>query len=259
MAGLIGGLLAGGAQGAVDVAKTQIAANVAQDLAQVNANLAVEKEARIRENTTRAHAATASTVEEAVKGSETTDPVAQDRLRARESMKVGDLDMAKQYGAEAQGQEVTQARKETAKIAREDRRRGASGSTEKLIDRISTEYGVPWSQAFELFKNSTNNPTELLRKNYAALLQADNLSGTERTVSERMTDAEGMTQEMLKSQLRPLTSRYGDKNNPPPTGEKSGKAVLPPGLPAGTKDNGDGTFKLPNGKIVRPKASAEGQ
>jgi len=259
MAGLIEGFLAGAAQGGVAVAKQQLESNAAQDLAQVNSQAAVDRDARIRENTRKAHAATASAVEEAVKGSDVTDdPVAQDRLRARESMKSGDLDMARQYGAEAQGQEVTQARKETAKIAREDRRRGAGGSTEKLVDRISTEYGVPWSQAFEIFKNSSGDPTQLLQKNYATLLQADNLNGTEREVSERMTDAESMTQEMLKSQLRPLTSRYGDKGSPPPAA-KPGKVALPPGLPPGTKDNGDGTFKLPNGKTVRPKTLPEGQ
>ena len=51
MGSLIGGALAGMAQGASYLAKKQIDQDSAVDLAQINSNIAIEREARIRENT----------------------------------------------------------------------------------------------------------------------------------------------------------------------------------------------------------------
>jgi hypothetical protein len=51
MVGIIGGFAAGASQGAVDIAKTQVATNAAADLAKINNDLTVQREALIRENT----------------------------------------------------------------------------------------------------------------------------------------------------------------------------------------------------------------
>jgi len=47
----------------------------------------------------------------------------------------------------------------------------------------------------------------------------------------------------------PAAPSYNDPN------QSKQPKVLPPGLPPGTKDNGDGTFTLPNGKVVKKKGT----
>ena len=66
MAGLIGGALAGMAQGAAYVAKNQIDSNSAADLAQINSNIAVERDARVRENTRAANERDVAAIESSV-------------------------------------------------------------------------------------------------------------------------------------------------------------------------------------------------
>lgn len=66
MAGILSGFIAGAAKGAVDVAKQDMADQSAADLAQVNANIATERDKRIRENTRAANAADAASVYAAV-------------------------------------------------------------------------------------------------------------------------------------------------------------------------------------------------
>ena len=111
MAGILGGFLAGAAKGSVDVAKSNIDAQNAADLAEVNANIAVERDARIRENARAANAAAASAAEAAV-------PLdAPDRSRGLidAALRQGNTDVTGQYTNAANLDRQSEAAKETAK------------------------------------------------------------------------------------------------------------------------------------------------
>jgi hypothetical protein len=64
--------------------------------------------------------------------------------------------------------------------------------------------------------------------------------------------ADGIKRDLLRlPQRAPVPGASVAPQGPP---QASGPKALPAGLPQGTKDNGDGTFTLPDGQRVRPKA-----
>lgn len=107
MAGLLGGFLAGTAKGAVDIAKGEIDKQNAADLAQVNANIAVEREARIRENMRAANAQAAQAAQAAVPA----DAADRSRGLIDAALNQGNLEVTSQFTGAANLDRQTEAAK----------------------------------------------------------------------------------------------------------------------------------------------------
>jgi len=91
---------------------------------------------------------------------------------------------------------------------------GHAGSTEALIDRIASEFKVDFPTAFEIFKNSSSNPEEQLRKTYMALAESDRKNMVERSDEARMEEAVRITRQVRQSQTGGLAGRYRDRPGP---------------------------------------------
>lgn len=92
---------------------------------------------------------------------------------------------------------------------------GKSGSTEALIDRISAEFGVPWDEAYEIFKTSPDNPTERKRKMLMGLVDSDQKNFIERSDAERWQAVLEMDRLISNGYTGGISTRYRQRNRTP--------------------------------------------
>lgn len=331
MAGLLGGFLAGASKGAVDIAKMEMEKQNAADLAQVNANIAVEREARIRENTRAANAQAAQAAQAAVPAD------APDRSRGLidASLNQGNLEVTSQFAGAANldrqteaGKETIAARKDEQAAALEERRRAnmsaaelkaqelkdrkelklqelqdkAEGRADKAAEKKTATYAnqtarfnsirdtiggplggkldgatgqymippdnaeryalaVSIAQKMERLEPGALSPGELAQ---TAIDSTDQFLGKKQAKKRAAGEADpgffakkpdfgGKTpdqwaddraRELVAASKKRAEAGMAADNTP---------SALPPGLPPSTTMLPDGTFKLPNGQIVRAK------
>ena len=331
MAGLLGGFLAGASKGAVDIAKMEMEKQNAADLAQVNANISVEREARIRENMRAANAAAAQAAQAAVPadaadrsrglidasinqgvpevtsqfmGAANLDrqsEAAKEALATRKAEQAAALEerrRANMSAAELKAQELKDRKelklqelqdKAEARAAKADEKKGATFANQTArFNSIRDTIGGPLGGKFDGATGQYTIPPDNAERYTLAVSIAQKMERLEPDAlspGELAQMARDSTDKFLGSkQAKKLATREADPgflSKKPDFGGKtpdqwaedraqelvnaskkraeagmapaSKSGALPPGLPPGTTVLPDGTFKLPNGQIVRAR------
>jgi hypothetical protein len=120
---------------------------------------------------------------------------------------------------------------EKMKLLREGHRlsgRGTAGATEHIIDRIAREEGIPWSQAWDKYKHTAENPEKSAQSLFAEM-------SASRDKLWDQTDPRRPTDDALIETAIKVTRRFQNAGYPGPS-SRTGKLAVPGGEPVDTKN-----------------------